>query len=121
MTDNRSVVADMVAALNEADVDRFVSHYAGDVTVQMMASGRSIQGGEAVRRWIEDAFEGLDGFSNDVIGIYGVGDTIALEVIARGVANREFAGRAAGEPLDANELYVYELTNGKISGARVYF
>jgi ketosteroid isomerase-like protein len=111
----------MVAALNEADVDRFVSHYADEVTVQMMASGRSMQGSEAVREWIEDAFDGLDGFSNDVIGIYGEGDTIALEVVANGIANREFAGRAPGQPLDANELYIYELTDGKISGVRVYF
>ena len=118
---NREVVADMVAALNESDVDRFVSHYSDDVTVRMMASGRRMQGNDAVRAWIEDAFDGLDGFSNDVIGIYGDGDTIALEVIARGVANREFAGRKAGQPLDANELYVYELTDGKISGVRVYF
>ncbi len=121
MTDNNAVVADMVAALNEADIDRFVSHYSDDVTVQMMKSGRRMEGNDAVRAWIEDAFDGLDGFSNDVIGIYGDGDTIALEVVARGVANREFAGRAPGEPLDAAELYVYDLRDGKISAVRAYF
>ena len=36
--------------------------------------------------------------SMDSVGIYGDGETIALEVIARGTATRPFAGREV-EPL----------------------
>ena len=121
MTDNRTIVAHMVDALNEADIDRFVSYYADDVSVEMMGRGRRMEGAQAVREWIEDAFDALDGFSNDVVGIYGDGDTLALEVIARGTANREFAGRAVGAPLDAHEVYIYSLSGGRIDGVRVYY
>ena len=120
MTGNRAVVASMVDALNEADIDRFVSYYADDVSVELMTSGRRMHGADEVRDWIADAFDGLDGFSNDVLGIYGDGDTIALEVIARGTANRQFGRRAPGEPLDAHEVYVYTLTDGRIREVRGY-
>ena len=121
MTGNRALVADMVDALNEADIDRFVSYYADDVSVEMMGRGHRMQGAQAVREWIEDAFDALDGFCNDVIGIYGDGDVIALEVIARGTTNRQFAGRAPGEPLDAYEVYVYTLSGGRIADIRAYY
>ena len=120
MMDSRGVVAAMVGALNEPDIDRFVSYYADDVTVELMTNGRRMEGADAVRDWIVDAFDGLDGFSNDVLGIYGDGDTVALEVIARGIANRELAGRAPGEALDAHEVYVYTISDGKIHGVRGY-
>ena len=121
MTGNRSVVAAMVDALNRGDVDDFVSYYADNATVEMKGRGRRMDGADAVRVWIQDAFDSLDGFSNDVVGIYGDGETIALEVIARGTANREFVGRQPGERLDAHEVYVYTLSGGKIHGVRAYY
>ena len=121
MTDSRSVVAAMVDALNDGDIDRFVSYYADDVSVEMMGRGRRMEGADAVRSWITDAFDSLDGFSNDVVGIYDDGETVALEVIARGTANRKFAGRAPGEALDAHEVYVYSLSDGRIHGVRGYY
>jgi steroid delta-isomerase-like uncharacterized protein len=120
MTSNRDIIAAMAGALNDGDIDRFVSYYADDVSVELMTSGRRMQGADGVRDWIVDAFDRLDGFSNDVLGIYGDGDTVVLEVIARGVANREIAGRAPGEALDAHEVYVYSLSEGKIHGVRGY-
>ena len=120
VTDNRVVVADMVAALNRRDIDQFVSYYADDVFVEMMGRDRTMRGAEAVRDWIVGAFDALDGFANDVIGIYDNGDTVALEVIARGIANRDFAGRAPGEALDQYEVYVYSMHKGKIQGVRGY-
>ena len=110
----------MIDALNDGDIDRFVSNYAHDVSVEMMNRDRRMKGADAVRMWITDAFDALEGFSNDLVGIYDDGDVVALEVIARGVTNREFAGRAPGEALDAHELYVYSLSEGKIDGVRVY-
>ena len=51
---------------------------------------------------------------------YGDGETIALEVIARGTATRPFAGREVGEPLDAHEVYIYTFRDGKIADVRAY-
>ena len=121
MSENRDLVADMVAALNEADLDRFLSHYAEDVSVEMMGRGRTMHGVEAVRAWIGEALEALDGFSNEVVGTYDHGDTVALEVVARGTANRDYALRASGEVLDKHEVYIYSMRAGKISGVRCYY
>ena len=120
MTDNRAVVTAMVEALNEADIDRFVSYYTDDVDVDIVHRDRHLEGAQAVRAWIEDAFDALDGFCNDVVGIYGDGDTIALEVIARGTTNRKFARWGVGEPLDAKEVYVYTFRGDKIARVRAY-
>lgn len=119
-TGNRAVVADMVGALNDGDIDRFASYYTDDVEVDIIRFGRRLKGNRAVGEWIEDAFDALDGFCNDVIGIYGDGGVIALEVIARGTAKRPFAGRSVGEPLDAQEVYIYTFRNGKIADVRAY-
>ena len=101
MTGNRAIVSEMVDALNEADVDRFVSYYADDVSVRMMGRDRRMQGSQAVREWIEDAFDALDGFCNDIVGIYGDGDVVVLEVIARGTSpsmpTRSTSTRSAAE------------------------
>ena len=51
---NRGVVAAMVDALNEADIDRFVSYYTDDVEVEISRFGRR-KGARAVGEWIEDA------------------------------------------------------------------
>ncbi len=110
----------MVDALNQSDIKRFVSYYTDDVQVEIIRFGRRLRGAHAVGKWIEDAFDALDGFSNDVIGIYGTGETIALEVIARGTATRPFAGREVGEPLDAPEVYIYTFRKGKIAEVRAY-
>ena len=110
----------MVEALNEADIDRFVSYYTDDVEVDIIRFGRRLKGARAVGKWIEDAFDALDGFCNDIIGIYGDGETIALELIARGTARRPFAGRSVGESLDAQEVYVYTFRDGKIADVRAY-
>lgn len=117
---NRAVVAAMVDALNQSDIKRFVSYYTDDVQVEIIRFGRRLRGAHAVGKWIEDAFDALDGFSNDVVGIYGTGETIALEVIARGTATRPFAGREVGEPLDAPEVYIYTFREGKIAEVRAY-
>ena len=117
---NRGVVTAMVDALNEADIDRFVCYYTDDVEVEISRFGRRLKGARAVGEWIEDAFDALDGFCNDIIGIYGDGETIALEVIARGTATRPFAGKEVGEPLDAPEVYIYTFRDGKIADVRAY-
>ena len=119
-TGNRAVVENMVAALNEGDIDRFASYYTDDVEVDIIRFGRRIKGARAVGKWIEDAFDALDGFCNDIVGIYGEGEIIALEVIARGTARRPFAGRSVGEALDAQEVYIYTFRNGKIADVRAY-
>lgn len=116
----REIVRAMVDALNTGDVDAFVDFYAPDVVVRMMGSGDTIEGVDSVRSWIEGAYDALEGFSNDVVGIYDDGDVVALEVVARGRANRDFAGRSEGEMFDNPELYVYRLDNGRIREARVY-
>lgn len=118
--DNRAVVADMVDALNEADIDRFVSYYTDDVEVEIIRFRRRLKGARAVGKWIEDAFDALDGFCNDLVGIYGNDEVVVLEVVARGVATRPFAGRQVGEPLDAPEVYIYTFRNGKIADVRAY-
>lgn len=118
--DNRAVVADMVDALNEADIDRFVSYYTDDVEVEIIRFGRRLKGARSVGKWIEDAFDALDGFRNDLVGIYGNDEVVVLEVVARGVATRPFAGRQVGEPLDAPEVYIYTFRNGKIADVRAY-
>ncbi len=117
---NRAVVAAMVDALNRADIDRLVSYYTDDVEVDIIRFGRRLKGAAAVGRWIEDAFDALDGFCNEVVGIYGDGEIIVLEVVARGVATRPFAGREVGEPLDAPEVYVYTFRDGRIADVRAY-
>lgn len=110
----------MVDALNEAHIDRFVSYYTDDVEVEIPRFGRRLKGARAVGEWIEDAFDAIDGFSNDVVGIYGDGELIVLEVIARGTATRPSAGREVGEPLDAPEVYIYTFRDGKIADVRAY-
>ena len=119
-TGNRAVVAAMVGALNDGDIDRFASYYTDDVDVDIIRFGRRLHGSQAVGEWIRDAFDALDGFSNDIVGIYGEGEVIALEVIARGTARRPFAGRSVGEPLDAQEVYIYTFREGKIADVRAY-
>ena len=119
-TGNRAVVAAMVDALNQADIERFASYYTDDVEVDIIRFGRRLKGNRAVGEWIEDAFDALDGFCNDLVGIYGDGEVIALEVIARGTARRPFAGRSVGEPLDAQEVYIYTFRDGKIADVRAY-
>jgi len=119
-TGNRAVVESMVAALNEGDIDRFASYYADDVEVDIIRFGRRLHGARSVGEWIEDAFDALDGFCNEIVGIYGEGEVIALEVVARGVARRPFAGRSVGEPLDAQEVYIYTFRDGKIADVRAY-
>ena len=117
---NRAVVAAMVDALNQADIERFVSYYTHDVEVEIIRFGRRLKGARAVGEWIEDAFDALDGFCNDIVGIYGNGQVIVLEVIARGTATRPFAGRQVGEPLDAPEVYIYTFREDKIADVRAY-
>lgn len=110
----------MVDALNQGDIERFVSYYTDDVKVDIIRFGRRLKGARAVGEWIEDAFDALDGFCNDLVGIYGDGEVIALEVTARGTATRPFAGRKVGEPLDAPEVYIYTFRENKIAEVRAY-
>ena len=76
VSDNGAAIADMVDALNEADIERFVGHYADDVTVNMIASGKTMSGTDGIRAWITAACEMIDDFSNHVVGIYDDDDTV---------------------------------------------
>ena len=120
MSDNRVAIADMVDALNEGDADRFVGRYADDVTVTFMGSGKMVSGADGIRTWITSAFTMIDDFANDHIGIYGDGDTIVLEVFARGILNQDGFGKSVGESLNHHELYVYAMSGGKINEVRRY-
>lgn len=114
------IVKDMVEALNRRDLDGFMRPYAEDVVVRMMGRGESFRGRDAVRDWLAEAFDALDPFHNEVIGIYGDGATLVLEVVAKGTPVKEFMGHRPGENWEQPELYVYEFRGDRIAEVRSY-
>src|SRR5262245_2039902 len=105
----------MVEAVNRGDADDFAAYYAEDVLIRTMASGATMFGREAARRWIVDFFENYQDAANDIVAIHCSGDSIVvLEIVARGTRRSTSDGIVAGVELNRPEAFVYQLREGKI-------
>jgi ketosteroid isomerase-like protein len=117
---NRVVVERLVQALNDRDARAFADCHTEDVVIRWMASGRQVTGREAAYQWLADAFEVFEGLSNEIVGIHPSGETVALEVIARGRRVKEFRGTPPGGELNQAELYIYHFRDGLIDQVKRY-
>lgn len=118
--ENRAVIERLVQALNDGDASAFADCYAEDTVIRWMASGRRATGRDAAYRWLADALAAFADLSNEIVGIYPSGETVVLEVIARGRQVKEFRGTPPGRELNKAELYVYHFRDGKIREVRCY-
>jgi steroid delta-isomerase-like uncharacterized protein len=117
---NRACVERHVQAVNAADAHAFVDCMTDDVRIHWPRSGREINGKTAVAEWIGAIFNAFDHLSNEIVDVCASGQTVVLEIIARGTQVRELEGTAAGRVLDTSELFVYRFRDGKICEARCY-
>jgi uncharacterized protein (TIGR02246 family) len=117
---NRAVVERLVQALNDGDAQAFADCYTEDVVIRWMPSGRHTTGRDAAHQWLAEAFEVYEDLSNEIVGIYPSGDTVSLEVIARGMQVKESRGNPPGRVLNQPELYIYHFRDGLIDQVRRY-
>jgi ketosteroid isomerase-like protein len=116
---NVEVVRDQYAATNERDFGRAISHYAQDVELVVPAGhlrGGTFRGADEVGRYFGEFFATFDeGAWFDVQEIIEVDES---SVLMTGVYHAR--GRASGVDIAGDVIWLYGLSEGKITSIRWY-
>ena len=118
---NKKAVLALVDALHRRDAEAWVAAYTEDATVRWMMTGRVIQGREAVRQWLADIDAIFGNLEDEILGIYADGDTVVLELVAHSTLAVDYKDKTAGTRLNAPEVFIYRLVDGKVAEQRCYY
>jgi ketosteroid isomerase-like protein len=113
---NKKIVKDTWDAFWRGDIEAGVANMSDDIAwftpgANAMAGWK--RGKDAIRQFRFNELGVFRELKRDVIGIYGDGDTVIMEVKATGRLNN-------GEPYDNAGCVVWVLENGKIKQVRQY-
>ena len=118
--DNVAVVEKLVNALNNWDMDAWMSCFTDDVTGRGMLNGASSSGIESRRKSLQSMQQTFAVLHDDIIGMYPSGDHVILEVSVYSKLAREYKGNPPGHEKTKNELFIYKFRDGKICESRSY-
>ena len=121
--DIESFMIEYYAAWGGTDVDRIMSYYAENVTVQI--PGSLMQGKSAVReQFVRPFITGFPGNRHVVKSMVLGQDVAVVEFTFEAEHKGPFAGRAATDApieLPGCGVYEYDLARRQITAARIYF
>ena len=106
------VVQSLVAAFNEKDIDKIMTHFSTDAIYHNMPTG-PVQGTEAVRNLVTMFVTPADKIEWEMLNIAQAGSTVLTERIDRFVIQ----GKAVELPV----MGAFAIENGKITAWRDYF
>ncbi len=112
MTDNKSIIADFIAAWSRLDVDELVSYFAEDGTYYNMPI-EPVSGHDALRAFIGGFIDSWTKTDWETITLVGEGDIVVAERM-----DRTKLGEIA---VDLPCCGVFEMEGGKIKVWRDYF
>jgi steroid delta-isomerase-like uncharacterized protein len=119
---NFDVVRKWVEAANRQDWDGMVELYAEEGTY---TSPRGVVAGrEAIRVAFRGLFDVLPDLDTEVTNMFGSGDSVAIEIIARGTTAKPWPavpGSVAGKKMENNGVHVFRFRDGRIVSDRSYY
>jgi ketosteroid isomerase-like protein len=110
-------VRNSLQALNEGDVDRYVSHCTRDVRLEspVAAVEGAYEGRRGIRRLFGDVRDAIPDFRLEIERLDSAGPDRVVALL-----HGSASGRVSGAPLDFALANLYELAEGKISRVRVF-
>lgn len=110
-------VRNALQALNEGDVDLYVSHCTRDVRLEspVAAVEGAYEGSRGIRRLFGDVRDAIPDFRVEIERLDSAGPDRVLALL-----HGSASGRVSGAPLDFALANLYELAEGKISRVRVF-
>jgi steroid delta-isomerase-like uncharacterized protein len=116
------IVRKWVEVANRQDWDGMVELYAEEGTYK---SPRGIvTGKEAIRRAFQGLFEVQPNLHTEITNIFGGGDSVAIEIIARGNTVKHWPavpGSVAGRSMENNAVHIFRFRDGKIVSDTAYY
>jgi ketosteroid isomerase-like protein len=116
--ENVEIVKRAIAAVNERDVDGYLSCCTNDVQLStpVAAIAGVYEGPDGIRRFFADLGDTNPDFQLTIERLEAIGaDRVLAFMLVTG------AGRASGIPTDAPTGNVYDLVDGKIERIRIFF
>jgi len=106
-----------IQALNEGNVDRYLSHCTPDVRLEspVAAIEGAYEGSKGIRRLFGDVRDAIPDFRLEIERLDTAGPDRALALV-----HGSASGRVSGAPLEFSLANLYELAEGKISSVRVF-
>ena len=117
--ENVEIVKRAIAAINERDIDAYLSCCTKDVqliTPIAEVAGSSYDGPDGIRRFFTDIGDAGPDFKITIEHLEAIGPDRVL-AFGRNTAT----GRASGIPTEAATGNVYDFANGKIKRIRIFF
>lgn len=111
--DNRTVVVDYFAAINEERWEDFAALLTDDVTYRTVG-GRPQAGRDRVVSYFQSLFRAWSEHNDDPVAILVDGDRAAAEVRFRGVS-------AAGKPIEFDAVDIFLLEDGRLAGWSTWY
>lgn len=126
MEEDRAVVRSLFDAFNDGDLDRAVAVVSEDFELVDIAAGRTFDGPEGCRRWLDTFRTALPDARTELVTVVAEGSRVATEHIGRGTHKGPFVTPsgtipATGRSVELRIAELYELREGKIRRLHAYY
>jgi ketosteroid isomerase-like protein len=113
--ENVEIVRRAVAAINDRDLDAYLSCCSEHVELRTPLIAGVYEGREGIQRWLSDVEDAAPDFRIDINRVEAVGPGQVLAFI-----RTRSTGRATGIPLGFEATNVYDVVGGKITRIRIF-
>jgi ketosteroid isomerase-like protein len=113
--ENVELVRRAIAAINARDIDAYLACCTENVELVLPMVGAEYLGADGIRRFFADIEDIGPDFRIEVQRVQAIGDSSAIALVRVGST-----GRASGIVTRADSANVYDFTEGKISGIRIF-
>jgi ketosteroid isomerase-like protein len=113
---NVEITRRAIAAINARDIDAYLACCTENVELLMPVVGSQYLGADGIRRFFTDIEDAGPDFRIEVQRVQAIGDSRALALL-----RVSSTGRASGAVTGAETANVYDLVDGKIRRARIFF
>lgn len=124
--DNEAIVRETHEAFNARDLDRAAAYAAEDAEWVTVATGETFRGPEGYKRYMQNWTTAFSDASTEITAVHAGEDFAIVEFVGRGTHDgplRSPGGDipATGRSLETRFCEVFDMRDGRITGARSYF
>lgn len=113
-------------AFNARDLDRIAAYATEDARMVIVPTGETFRGPEGYKRYMQDWVDAFSEASTEVTAVHAGESFAIVEYIGRGTHDGTLTSPAGevpptGRSLETRHCEVFDMRDGKITGARSYF
>lgn len=124
--DNEAIARETHEAFNARDLDRAAAYAIEDAEWVIVATGETLRGPEGYKQYMQNWLDAFSDASTEITAVHAGEDSAVVEFIGRGTHDgplRSPGGEVppTGRSVETRFCEVFDMRDGRITGARSYF